>query len=323
VIFAHDLLSEIPVRLDRYLREATLGSLESARALCTSERVRLSCVPILGVVEQPPLQQSPFPWETLVFPGDRVFVDDVSCSRRTAHHSLVLHKPTEVTSSLRDPDSDSDLSRFVSQMPEGVFPVGRLDRMTSGLLLFTTDSDLSNALLSPSFHVPRTYRATVLGHVTPDDPRLRGMVEGVVWPGHLGAMRAVRATACPPRDVTVTASLPSSVHATPPTRTVPCTDLVLVLEEGKKREVRRLCRASGMKLVALHRSHYGPVGVESLLPGAVRPLEPEEVERLWQVVGGRGEVRRQRVEALVDTARRARERNRPLPRLESWLNSEA
>jgi len=287
----HQALNSLPVRLDRFLREATALCLERSRELCRTDKLLHDH----GGMSQ----RSPFEWDHLIFPGDQLHWDGVRLTRRAQHHSFALNKPAAVTSSIRDPDSTSDLSQFVSQLPAGVFPVGRLDRMTRGLLLFTTDSDLSNALLSPSFEVKRLYRAVVRGSLGSDDPRLFALVSGVDWPGHLGRLQAFGVQWLGRSDTSTT--------------------LEIVLTEGKKRELRRLCGAVGLPVQELERIGYGGIALGSLAPGALRELSPAEVRTLWAAVGGAERVLAERLEALRQRATRARHAGNPFSRLEAWL----
>ncbi len=245
-------------------------------------------------------QCSPFAWDHLIFPDDLVLLDGAPLTRRETHRTFLLNKPVAVTSSLRDPDSTSDLSQFVQRLPAGVFPVGRLDRMTRGLLLFTTDSDLSNALLCPRFEVKRLYRVVVRGPLGPEDPRLLALVQGIDWPGHLGRLSAVSARWAGSDGVLAT--------------------IDLVLTEGKKREVRRLCGAVGLPVQDLERIAYGGVVLGSLPCGALRELSTEEVQSLWAVVGGAERVFAERLEALRRKASRFRSAGTPIAQLETWLS---
>jgi len=238
------------------------------------------------------------PLDELVFEEDVVCLDGVAIAPRRRHAHAMLNKPRQVTSTARDPAGKADLSYWLHQMPSGVFPVGRLDRPTTGLLLFTTDGDLSNAVLRPDHHTRKVYWLWLNEPVADDDPRLRGLTGGVEICG-----RAARA-----REVSVK-------H-----RTADFTELWVVLEQGRNRQLRKMCRALNLRLVHLHRAAVGPLELGDLRMGAWRPLRPAEVEALWECTGGRERVRARKIAALHRRADRARAGLAPDHRLEAWLS---
>jgi 23S rRNA pseudouridine2605 synthase len=217
---------------------------------------------------------------------------------RADHVHLLLNKPIGVTSSVRDPDGRPDLSRFLARMPAGVFPIGRLDRMSSGLLLFTTDGDLANAVLQPDHHTEKLYWLWLNEHVADDDPRLARLTEGVTV---LGAVaRAIRVEViCRGADFT---------------------ELHVTLSQGKNRQIRRMARALDFRLQALHRKSIGALGLDDLPLGESRQLSSAEVESLWRCTGGRQRVRARQVAALETLAEEFRSNGCPHLRLEEWLD---
>ncbi len=152
-------------------------------------------------------------------------------------------------------------------MPGWVFPVGRLDRDTSGLLILTNDHRLGERLTSPGHHVPKTYHARVAG--VPDGEALRALREGV-----------------PLGDGSVTRPAKVRLLGTPrgasPARSAPkgSTWLEIVLTEGKNRQVRRMGAAVGHEVLELVRVRIGRLGLGDLAPGEWRELGREEVRRL-------------------------------------------
>jgi len=189
------------------------------------------------------------------------------------------------------------LTKFLEAMPRGVFPVGRLDRDTTGLLLFTDDGDLANAILHPDHETEKVYWLWLDQHLPDSDPRLKQWVDGV-----------------PVRDYIARASSVCVQH-----RTECTTELLVSLREGKNRQIRRMCRALNLHLEHLHRKSIGPLHLGSLAVGQWRPLDASEVERLWQATGGRQRAVQRKVAALVTRARQRREREVPDLRLEAWL----
>lgn len=168
-----------------------------------------------------------------------------------------LNKPRGVVTTARDPQGRPDVSAYYPEGPR-VFPVGRLDQDTEGLLLLTNDGELANRLTHPRYGVEKEYLAEVEG--APRDRDLRRLERGIELED--GVARAVSA-----RRVARTGSR-SAVR--------------LVMTEGRKREVRRMLGAVGLPVRRLVRTRLGPVGLGSLRPGAVRPLDPSEVTQLYR-----------------------------------------
>ncbi|HMA97748.1 MAG TPA: pseudouridine synthase, partial [Polyangiaceae bacterium] len=242
--------------------------------------------------------------DTLVFEGDTVELDGVVVEPgQRANHYIALNKPLGVTSTVADPDGFEDLSDCLRTMPLGVFPVGRLDRMTSGLLLFTTDGDLAHALLYPDHHVPKRYELVVATSLDADDPRLQALRRGVRIPGVAEAVRADEIVVL--HRLTVTTTLAVRIH------------------EGKHRQVRKMCHAVGLTLKALERVSIGNANLGDLSPGTHRPLLDAERASLWACAGGPTTVLERQLNALQRRARLTRSSGCPLLRLERWLEHQA
>jgi 23S rRNA pseudouridine2605 synthase len=135
-----------------------------------------------------------------------------------------------------------------------LYPVGRLDADTTGLILLTNDGELANRLTHPRYGVPRTYRSRVEGR--PDEATLRRLREGVELEDGMTAPAGVRR---------VSPSL-----------------LEITLREGRKRQVRRMCEAVGHPVKELERIAFGPLRLSGLAEGAHRRLTAAEIERLRQ-----------------------------------------
>ncbi len=188
-------------------------------------------------------------------------------------------------------------------MPVGVFPVGRLDRETSGALLFTDDGDFSNAILQPEHHTYKLYWLWVDEHLIDDDRRLLSLVSGVRRDKGSELLRAVSATL---------------QH-----RTLDYTELHVTLDEGKNRHIRKMCNLLGLRLLQLHRKAVGSLHIEHLAVGHWRALDTREVEQLWSSCGGIARVNRTKITALTQIARLAREAGKSNQRLEKWLEDNA
>jgi pseudouridine synthase len=223
--------------------------------------------------------------------GDETFPGESDAG----HYTAVLNKPKGVISTTRDPNETEHLGPWLAQMPRGTFPVGRLDRETTGLLLFTTDGDLADAVLRPQHHTPKVYWLWLDAHLTPEDPRVTAMLRQDD-PRYHGAIDAqvVR----------------TDEHST---------ELHLTLDQGKHHQIRRLCRALGLRLLHLHRKQVGPLTLGDQGLGAIRPLAPVEVSALWASTGHTAKASQRKLQALIESARRLREQGEPHVRLEAWL----
>jgi len=243
----------------------------------------------------------PLALESLVFQDDQLLFDGLLVQGLPPRSYALLNKPTQVTSTTYDPTGQANLSPYLRQMPAGCFPVGRLDRETSGLLLCTNDGDLANAVLRPDHETTKTYWLWLDEVLDSADPRLAQMQQGVEHNGQLLVAKEARIVA----------------------RTDYATELELTLTQGKKRQIRHMCRALQLPLEHLHRSRIGPLSDAGLPLGSWRPLEAAEVEALWSATGGRARLRQRKVAALFRLAHAAREAGAPLSRLEAWLAEEA
>ena len=191
---------------------------------------------------------------------DTVTVDGKPVPLHPALRYLALNKPAGVTTTMRDPHAERTIVSLVPSSPR-VFPVGRLDRDTEGLLLLTNDGELTNRLAHPRYGVEKEYLAEVDG--APPRSILAALQRGVELDD--GVARAVRAA--------FVARLPAR------------TALRVVMAEGRKREVRRMLAALGFPVRRLIRTRVGPVRLGELRPGEVRALDPAEVGELYAAVG--------------------------------------
>jgi 23S rRNA pseudouridine2605 synthase len=234
-------------RLQRALARAGVGSRRAGEELIASGRVTVNGrAAALGDRVDPS--------------RDRVEVDGVLVPLDPELRYHVLNKPAGVTTTLADRHADRDLTGFLPDGPR-VFPVGRLDRETEGLLLLTNDGELANRLMHPRFGIEKEYLAEVDGR--PAHRHLSQLVRGVELDD--GPARAVSA-----RLVGRSGSRSA---------------IELVLTEGRKREVRRMLAALGLPVRRLVRVRVGPVRLGRLPPGEVRELTPDEVRELFRATG--------------------------------------
>ncbi|MGH2692617.1 MAG: pseudouridine synthase [Actinomycetota bacterium] len=231
-------------RLQKALARAGLGSRRACEDLIREGRVKVNGrVAELGSRVRPD--------------RDRVEVDGSRVPLDPALRYYALHKPLGVVTTARDPEGRPDVSAYY---PAGdrVFPVGRLDRETEGLLLLTNDGELANRLMHPRYQVEKEYLAEVEGN--PSQRALSQMVRGVTLDDGVARARSVRPVAGSRGRAAVR----------------------IVMTEGRKREVRRMLGAVGLPVRRLIRVRVGPIRLGRLRAGEVRELEPAEVRELMR-----------------------------------------
>ncbi|MDP8992564.1 MAG: rRNA pseudouridine synthase [Actinomycetota bacterium] len=230
-------------RLQKVLARAGFGSRRSCDELIGEGRVLVNGRPaVVGQRVDPD--------------HDRVEVDGVPVGVRPDLVHYLLNKPRGVVTTARDPQGRPTVVSLVPDQPR-VFPVGRLDADTEGLLVLTNDGELAQRLSHPSFGVEKEYLAEVEG--TPSPGALRRLREGVQLEDGLTA--------------------PARVSAPAPGV------LRISLHEGRNRQVRRMCEAVGHPVVRLVRTRIGPVADRGLAPGEWRPLSTAEVRALAGAAG--------------------------------------
>lgn len=285
----------IPRRLDKFVREASELPLVGIRKAWSEGRIRVQAATSTSTSE---VARPVLGLNYLVHEDDAVELDGQRLALRSEQRTVKLNKPPAVTSTARDPLGQSDLTPWLEGMPPGMFPVGRLDRETTGLLLFTTDGELGDALLQPAAHVDKKYWLWLNEELSPDDPRLLAMTQPSP---HFDCAKHVELLRHTPDYA----------------------ELELTLDQGKHRQIRRLCRALGLRLLHLHRRSIGPISLDRLALGECRGLSDAEVAALWAAVGGRERIRAAQIAALVRHAQQARQRGEPDVRLDAWLEHEA
>ena len=240
-------------RLQRSLARAGFGSRRACEELIAAGRVEINGrMATLGDRLDPAV--------------DQVRVDGSKVNVNPELRTFALHKPRGVTTTMRDPHAERDLSGF---LPKGVhvFPVGRLDRDTEGLLLLTNDGSLAHRLTHPRYAIEKEYLAEV-GR-PPSHRQLARLRRGVELDD--GPARAVDARSAGGWGGKGGAAGRGGVR--------------LVMVEGRKREVRRMLDAVELPVRRLVRVRVGPIRLGRLRPGDVRELEPEETRALFRATG--------------------------------------
>ena len=233
------------LRINHFLARSGVASRRGAEALVLEGRVTVNGQVVRGLA-------------TLVDPErDAVKVDGnrVHLLKTAAYY--VLYKPKEVVSTLDDPEGRPCLSGFLPQGAKGLFPVGRLDYHSEGLLLLTSDGELSNRLLHPRYKVIKTYQVKVKGD--PPHDALERLRRGIVLEGRRTQPVSIRRI---------------------PSRETRHTWLQVEMTEGRKNQIREMFFRIEHPVIKLKRVAMGPVRLGKMRPGEVRPLTPEEENAL-------------------------------------------
>jgi 23S rRNA pseudouridine2605 synthase len=239
-----------PERLQKVLARAGIGSRRACEELIAAGRVTVDGQPArLGQRVDP---------ET-----DRVELDGVPVVTRSENVYYLLNKPGGVVTTAHDPEGRQTVVDLVPTEPR-VFPVGRLDWDTEGLLVLTNDGDLAQLVTHPSHGVEKTYLAEVVG--SPSRDALRQLRTGVALDDGTTAPARVRLVA--------RHGLRSALEIT--------------IHEGRNRQVRRMCEAVGHPVTRLVRTRIGPVKDERLAPGRWRPLSARDVRALYATAAAEG-----------------------------------
>jgi 23S rRNA pseudouridine2605 synthase len=228
------------MRLAKYLAHAGVASRRSAEAMIAAGRVSVEG----KTVTDPALD---------VGEGSRVAVDARPVAGPEPRVHYLLNKPVGVLSTAQDTHHRPTVVELVPSHGLRLYPVGRLDADSSGLILLTNDGELANRLTHPSFQVEKTYRAKLGGGTVGEDAleTLRGGVE--LDDGPTAPARARR--------------LKGGL-------------IEIVIHEGRNRQVRRMCAAVGHPVLELQRVGFGPLRLDGLKDGEHRRLSAAEVERL-------------------------------------------
>ena len=246
------------MRLSKFLAHAGLGARRKVEELIRAKRVTVND----SVVTNPGVDVDP--------EKDRVKVDGerVRLPRRFVY--LAFNKPQGVLTTMERAKGDvrTTVGDFFRNFPVRLFPVGRLDYNTEGLLIMTNDGELAERLAHPRYHIPKTYIAKVKGRVTPTE--VDRMRKGALLLDEKGRRFFLK---------------PISVRILKPSRTGRNTYMLMVIDSGRNRAVRRFFDRFNHGVLKLKRVAVGPVKLGELPKGTYRELTPEEVRKLKRVTG--------------------------------------
>jgi len=229
---------EVP--LERALSKLGLASRTEARVLIRDDRVRVDGRPATD------------PLAPVIPERIRIEIDGRP-AERPAPVTVLLHKPRGVVTTRSDPEGRPTVYGCLEGLDAHVVPVGRLDAATTGLLLLTNDTRFADWVTDPANAVPRVYLATVRGELS--DATARRLQEGIEEGGEILSARGVSVRKRSRRE----------------------THLVVEMNEGKNREIRRMLGAAGHEVSRLKRVSFGGLGLGSLEPGEWRLVSAEEI----------------------------------------------
>ena len=235
------------IRLDKYLADMGCGTRQEVKKLIRSGQVSVN-----GAVVKKPETKVEQTVQEVCLNGEKVGYE--------SFEYYMLNKPAGVISATEDRSCQTVVDLIQEKKRKDLFPVGRLDKDTEGLLLITNDGELAHRLLSPKKHVDKCYFARVSGKVTEDD--VRSFENGV----NIGSLEQPEIT-MPGKLEIITSDEISQIH--------------LTIQEGKFHQVKRMFRAVGKEVSYLKRLRMGTLVLdENLNIGEYRPLTKEELEKL-------------------------------------------
>lgn len=238
------------IRLQKIIANAGIASRREAERLIAEGRVTVNGT----VVRQQGTSADP--------EVDRININGRPLPAQEKKTYLMLHKPRGFLTTMKDDQDRPTVMEFFKDLPARVYPVGRLDCNTEGLLLFTNDGELSKKLLQPRYKVPRTYQVKVRGIL--DDKALRRLRKGIRL------------------DRQPTSPMFVHIQRTTGKNSV----LVMKLTEGKYHHIKRVCEIVGHPVVKIKRTHFGRLNLTGLPLGAYRFLTAGEVKGLKALVRG-------------------------------------
>ena len=234
-------------RLQKVLAHAGIASRRKCEELIKTGRVSVDGVVVTELGSKVDIAS-----QKITVDGNPIHTEQKIC--------IMIHKPTSRITSVSDPEGRKTVMDIVTDIPERVYPIGRLDYDTSGLLLMTNDGELTHRLLHPSFQLDKVYRATVLGLV--DKHTVRELEQGIMLEDGKTAPAKVSVLRQHPRESVVE----------------------LTIHEGRNRQVRRMFETLDMPVKRLRRIQFGPLMLGDLGVGMYRYLTREEWDALYLAV---------------------------------------
>lgn len=236
-------MADNSLRLQKYLADCGVASRRKSEELIEQGKVKVnSRVAQIGDKVNPK--------------KDDITVSGKKIVKTKSYTYIMLHKPRGFITTMNDEMGRKCVAELVKDVGARVYPVGRLDRESEGLLLMTNDGEFANAMTHPTKHVPKTYRVTVRPSIT--DEQITALMTGIVIEDRMTA----------PAEVRVITKEEGRVV------------LEIVLYEGRNRQIRKMCEALGLEVARLKRTAVGSVKLGMLPQGKWRELKEDEVHKL-------------------------------------------
>lgn len=239
-------------RIQKIIADSGYCSRRKAEELMTKGRVKLNGHPVK--------------------PGDKATVRDIITvdgeriyiPKTKKYLYIMMNKPRGYVTTMNDELGRKCVTELLDGIEERVYPVGRLDRNSEGLLLFTNDGNFANSIMHPAKQIAKTYRVTVRPDI--NDEQLVALSDGI----ELDGRKTLPATVV--------------VKDKEPGRVV----LLITIKEGRNRQIRRMCEAVGLEVARLRRISIGPLRLGMLKPGSYRELTADELRSIRNAIGKEG-----------------------------------
>ena len=231
------------IRLQKYLSEAGIASRRAAEELIKAGKVRVNGI-VAGIGDK-------------ISKKDKVLVSGKPVENKSKKLYIMLHKPRGFVTTMNDEMDRKCVAMLVKDVGERVYPIGRLDKNSEGLLLFTNDGEFANMMMHPKSQIGKTYRVTLKTKVTED--QIAKLTAGVVIDGQK--------------------TLPAKV--TELSKEDGRTVLQIIIFEGRNRQIRYMCEAVGLTVSRLKRTAVGEIKLGMLPQGKWRELNEKEIRNLY------------------------------------------
>lgn len=237
------------IRIQKIIADSGYCSRRKAEELMSKGRVKVNGRPVS-------LGDKALPKDNITIDGDKIFVP-----KKKVLKYIMLNKPRGYVTTMADELDRKSVTDLLAGVGDRVYPVGRLDKNSEGLLLFTNDGEFANNIMHPSKHISKTYRVTVRPDI--NDDQLVKLSDGVEIDGKKTL----------PATVTVLEKQKNRVV------------LLMTIKEGRNRQIRKMCEALGLEVARLRRISVGPLKLGMLKPGAYRDLSAEELRAIRNAIG--------------------------------------
>lgn len=237
------------IRIQKMIADSGVCSRRKAEQMISQGRVKINGHPVK-------LGDKCGYKDLITIDGERIMIP-----RKKNSIYIMMNKPRGYVTTVSDELDRRCVMDLLEDVEERVYPVGRLDRNSEGLLLFTNDGEFANSIMHPSRHISKTYRVTVRPDI--NDDQLVALSEGVVIDGKK--------------------TLPASVVVKD--KEAGRVVILITIKEGRNRQIRKMCEAVGLEVARLRRISIGPLKLGMLKPGSYRELTADELRALRNAIG--------------------------------------